>query len=122
MSSLFESSRNMAAQLAALDRSQAIIEFTPDGEIITANKHFLDALGYTLPEIKGRHHRLFVDEQTKSSPAYKQFWASLKSGIYQAAEFKRIAKSGEEVWIQASYNGQDRQICHRHYRPRQEGD
>ena len=104
MSGLFASFKNMAAQLAALDRSQAIIEFTPDGQIITANKHFLDALGYTLPEIKGRHHSLFVDEQTKSSPAYRQFWASLKSGIYQSTEFKRIAKSGKEVWIQASYN------------------
>jgi methyl-accepting chemotaxis protein len=104
MPSLFASSKNMAAQLAALDRSQAIIEFTPDGQIVTANKHFLDAMGYTLSEIKGRHHNLFVDEQTKSSTAYKQFWTSLKSGIYQSAEFKRIAKSGEEVWIQASYN------------------
>jgi methyl-accepting chemotaxis protein len=61
-------------------------------------------VGYTLPEIKGRNHRLFVDERTQSSPAYKQFWTSLRSGACQTAECKRIAKSGEEVWIQASYN------------------
>jgi methyl-accepting chemotaxis protein len=78
MLSLFASPMNMAAQLAALNRSQAIIEFTVDGQIITANKHFLDAMGYTLDEIRGRHHSLFVDEKTKASLAYKEFWASLK--------------------------------------------
>jgi methyl-accepting chemotaxis protein len=90
--------------LVALDKSQAIIEFKLDGTIITANENFLKALGYTLEEIKGRHHSMFVEPGTKDSAAYRQFWDKLGRGEYQAAQYKRIGKGGREVWIEASYN------------------
>jgi methyl-accepting chemotaxis protein len=92
------------AKLAALEKSQAIIEFKMDGTIITANQNFLAALGYALSEIKGRHHSMFVQPAERDSPAYKKFWEALNRGEYQAAEYKRIGKNGKEVWIQASYN------------------
>ena len=96
--------REMEAMLQALDKSQAVIQFQPDGTIITANANFLNALGYTLPEIQGKHHSLFVEPDYKNSAEYKQFWAELARGKYQAAEYKRLAKGGREIWIQASYN------------------
>jgi methyl-accepting chemotaxis protein len=91
-------------QIAAISKAQAVIEFNMDGTVIHANGNFLNALGYTLDEIKGKHHSLFVDEAYKQSPAYKEFWAKLNRGEYDAAEYKRIGKGGREVWIQASYN------------------
>jgi methyl-accepting chemotaxis protein len=94
----------MAAQLAALDRSHAVIEFGLDGTILTANRLFLDALGYRLDEIKGKNHKMFVDQKVRDNVLYQEFWTSLRQGTYQSREFKRIAKSGDEVWIQASYN------------------
>jgi methyl-accepting chemotaxis protein len=93
-----------AARLAALDKSQAIIEFKMDGTIITANKNFLNAMGYTLEEVKGKHHRMFVDPAAKDSPEYREFWAKLNRGEFQAAQYKRIGKGGREVWIEGSYN------------------
>jgi len=93
-----------AAQLAALDKSMARIEFELDGTIRTANSTFLDVLGYSIDEVKGRHHRTFVDSATASSREYDRFWQDLAAGRFQAGEFKRITKSGKEVWIQASYN------------------
>tara|TARA_R110000868_G_scaffold545_3_gene4041 strand:- start:15507 stop:16994 length:1488 start_codon:yes stop_codon:yes gene_type:complete len=92
------------ATLDALGRSLAIIEFRPDGTILTANANFLNALGYELSEIRGQHHSLFVDPAERDSTAYRQFWAGLNRGEYSATEFKRIAKGGREIWIQASYN------------------
>lgn len=97
-------SADYSGQLEAIGKSQAVIEFELNGTIIKANENFLGALGYSLNEIEGKHHSLFVDEKTKKSPDYKLFWQSLANGEYQAAEYKRIAKSGKEVWIQASYN------------------
>ncbi len=91
-------------QIAAISKAQAVIEFNMDGTVLTANDNFLKALGYTLDEIKGKHHSLFVDEAYKQSSAYKEFWAKLNRGEYDAAEYKRIGKGGKEVWIQASYN------------------
>jgi len=91
-------------QIAAISKAQAVIEFNMDGTVITANDNFLNALGYTLDEIKGKHHSLFVDEAYKQSSAYKEFWAKLNRGKYDATEYKRIGKGGREVWIQASYN------------------
>src|SRR5579871_3636563 len=91
-------------QIAAISKAQAVIEFNMDGTVITANPNFLNALGYTLEEVKGKHHSMFVDEAYKQSPAYKEFWAKLNRGEYDAAEYKRIGKQGREVWIQASYN------------------
>lgn len=93
-----------AGQVAAIRKSQAVIEFAMDGSILDANDNFLRALGYTLDEIKGRHHSMFVDEASRQSREYKEFWTALNRGEYQAAEYKRIGKGGKEVWIQASYN------------------
>ena len=93
-----------SAQLAAISKSQAVIEFTPEGTILSANENFLTTLGYTLEEIKGKHHSLFVDASYRTTNDYLQFWANLYRGEYQAGEFKRIAKGNREVWIQASYN------------------
>ncbi|UYO51294.1 PAS domain-containing methyl-accepting chemotaxis protein [Rhodopseudomonas palustris] len=93
-----------AAMLAALNRSQAVIEFDLDGNVIDANDNFLAALGYSLPEIKGKHHSMFVDPSEHDSPAYREFWTALRAGQYQSGEFLRIGKGGREVWIQASYN------------------
>jgi methyl-accepting chemotaxis protein len=97
-------SADSAGQIAAIGKSQATIEFGMDGLVLTANENFLHVLGYTLDEIKGRHHRMFVDSSYQASPEYAEFWARLNRGEYQAAEYKRIAKGGKEVWIQASYN------------------
>jgi len=97
-------SADLSGQIAAIGKAQAVIQFNMDGTIITANDNFLNALGYTLDEIKGKHHSMFVDEAYKQSPAYKEFWAKLNRGEYDAAEYKRIGKGGKEVWIQASYN------------------
>jgi methyl-accepting chemotaxis protein len=99
-----KSSGKADAQLAAISRSQAMIEFKLDGTIITANKNFLDALGYRLEEIQGKHHSMFVPADQRDNAEYKAFWAALNRGEYQAREFKRIAKGGREVWIEASYN------------------
>ena len=93
-----------SGKLAALDRSQAIIEFKLDGTIVTANKNFLDTLGYTLEEVRGKHHSMFVEPAERSSPAYVEFWAQLNRGTFQSAEFKRVGKNGKQVWIRASYN------------------
>ncbi|TXM75755.1 PAS domain S-box protein [Methylobacterium sp. WL12] len=94
----------MEGQIAALHRSQAVIAFEPDGTILTANPNFLDAVGYRLDEVQGRHHRMFVTEAERVSPAYQAFWAALARGEFQSAEYLRIGKGGREVWIQATYN------------------
>jgi methyl-accepting chemotaxis protein len=93
-----------AGQISAIGKSQAVIEFKMDGTIITANDNFLKTLGYSLDEIKGKHHSMFVDEDYRRSVDYREFWAKLNRGEYVADEFKRIGKGGKEVWIQASYN------------------
>ncbi len=93
-----------AGQIDAISKSQAVIAFNMDGTIITANANFLNAMGYTLDEVKGKHHGMFVEPAYRASVEYVQFWAALNRGEYQAAEFKRIGKGGKEVWIQASYN------------------
>ncbi len=96
--------RDNAAILRALDRSQAIITFRPDGTILDANANFLAVMGYALEEIKGRHHSLFVDSGYEESAEYAKFWADLRHGEQQIAQFKRFGKGGREVWIEASYN------------------
>ncbi|MCJ2085834.1 PAS domain S-box protein [Methylobacterium sp. E-005] len=95
---------DQAAKLDALDRSQAIIEFQPDGTVLTANANFLNAMGYTLPEVEGQHHGMFVEPRYRDSTEYRAFWNDLQRGTFQAAEFKRLAKGGRAIWIQASYN------------------
>lgn len=96
--------QDLEATLDALDKSQAVIEFTPDGTIITANANFLNAMGYRLDEIVGQHHSMFVEPDYAKSADYKQFWAKLGQGEFAQAEYKRLAKGGREIWIQASYN------------------
>lgn len=93
-----------AGKLAAISRAQAVIEFTVEGEILTANENFLSTLGYELGEVKGRHHRMFVETTYANSSDYGDFWRRLRAGEFIAEEFKRIGKGGREVWIQASYN------------------
>lgn len=101
-----EKNRNAdyAGQLAAIGKSQAVIEFNLDGTVITANENFLKVLGYSLDEVRGKHHSLFVDSQYQHSPEYRQFWERLGRGEYDAGQYKRLGKGGREVWIQASYN------------------
>jgi methyl-accepting chemotaxis protein len=94
----------LAAKLSALNKSQAVIEFNMDGTVITANENFLNLLGYSLAEVQGRHHSMFVDARERDTTAYRGFWQTLNRGEYQAGEYKRICKNGKEVWIQASYN------------------
>jgi len=93
-----------ASKIAAVDRAQAVIEFKLDGTIIAANENFLKTMGYTLSEIQGRHHSMFVDRAERDSEAYREFWAALGGGEYRAAEYRRIGKGGKEVWILATYN------------------
>lgn len=93
-----------AGKLDALSRAQATIEFTPDGKILTANQNFLATLGYTIEEVRGRHHSMFCDPDYVASPAYRQFWQSLADGHFATDEFMRIGKGGRKVFIQASYN------------------
>ena len=91
-------------QLTAIEKSQAAIEFDLDGTILTANDNFLKAVGYRLDEIRGRHHRLFVEPSEAAGPEYAAFWTRLREGHYQAAQYRRFGKDGREIWIQASYN------------------
>jgi len=96
--------RDALAQAAAISKSQAVIEFNMDGTIVTANQNFLDAMGYRLEEIAGKHHAIFMPGAMRESPEYRAFWADLNLGKYKAGEFKRVGKGDREVWIQASYN------------------
>jgi methyl-accepting chemotaxis protein len=91
-------------KVAAIDRAQAVIEFKLDGTVLTANQNFLDTMGYALHEIQGKHHRIFCEPTVASSPEYQEFWERLSSGGYEAGEFRRLAKDGREVWLQATYN------------------
>ena len=90
--------------LDALDKSQAVIEFYPDGTIKTANNNFLNVLGYRLEEIQGQHHSIFVDRRDVASDEYRKFWQDLARGEFKSDEFKRVTKSGEDIWIRATYN------------------
>ena len=95
---------NYEGQLAAIGKSQAVIEFALDGKILHANENFLAALGYTLAEIQGHHHSMFVDPAHRASAEYRLFWEKLARGEYDAGQYQRVAKGGKEIWIQASYN------------------
>ena len=95
---------NFEGQIAAIDKSQAVIEFNMDGTILDANANFLNAMGYSLEQIKGQHHSMFVDEELKRSVEYRQFWEKLNRGEYDAGEYPRVGQGGKVIWIQASYN------------------
>ncbi|TCQ13517.1 methyl-accepting chemotaxis protein [Rhizobium sp. PP-CC-3G-465] len=92
------------AKIDAISRAQATIEFKPDGTILSANENFLQALGYSLSEIVGRHHSMFVESSFAASPEYADMWRKLNGGELIAGEFKRMGKGGRNVFIQASYN------------------
>jgi methyl-accepting chemotaxis protein len=107
------SMQDASAIVAAIGRSQAMVEFDLDGTILTANQRFLDAMGYSLAEIQGHRHSLFVEPAYRDSAEYRDFWDRLRRGEYQSGQFKRIGKNGREVWIEASYNP----ILDRHGKP-----
>ena len=92
------------AQAAAIGKSQAVIEFKLDGTIVTANENFLNAMGYSLDEIRGKHHSMFVEPAHRHSAEYKAFWEKLGRGEYDSGQYRRIGKGGKEIWILASYN------------------
>ncbi len=96
--------RTSAAITEALDKSHAVIEFTPQGQIVKANANFLAAMKYSLAEIVGQHHSMFVEASERAGTEYQQFWPSLASGDFKQAEYKRIKKGGEVIWLQATYN------------------
>jgi methyl-accepting chemotaxis protein len=102
-----------AGQIAAIAKSQAVIEFALDGKVLSANDLFLNTLGYRLEEVKGQHHSLFVEPAYRASDDYRRFWEKLARGEYDAGQYKRIGKGGKEVWLQASYNP----ICDAHGKP-----
>lgn len=97
-------SREHENLVKALQRSTAVIEFNPNGEILTANKPFLDAMGYNLAQIQGKHHRMFCDPTVANSAEYQHFWDQLRRGEFAAGRFKRVDAYGHEVWLEASYN------------------
>lgn len=88
----------------AISASQAVIEFDLEGNILNANNNFLSVMNYSLDEIKGRHHSLFVPEAQRNSQEYRTFWQNLNQGRFQAGQFLRVGKGGKEVWIEATYN------------------
>ncbi|WP_286235412.1 methyl-accepting chemotaxis protein [Thalassotalea sediminis] len=92
------------SQINAINKAQAVIEFTLSGDIITANENFLTLMGYQLAEIQGKHHSIFVMPEEVNSSQYNAFWDSLRNGESQTAEYKRITKNKQTVWIHATYN------------------
>lgn len=96
--------RDLEGMVAAIERSQAVIEFELDGTIVRANDNFLQTLGYAESEVVGRRHAMFVDPAELNGEAYREFWRTLNRGEFVAAKFRRLGKGGREVWIQASYN------------------
>ena len=93
-----------AGKTAAVDRSQAVIEFGLDGRVLTANANFLALMGYALGDVVGKHHRMFCEPELAKSPEYAEFWERLRAGEFDSGEYKRLAKGGRPVWIQATYN------------------
>lgn len=94
----------LRAQLAAIHKSQALVEFDMEGVVLTANPNFLSTMGYRAEDVVGRHHGMFVDPAYRDSNDYKEFWQSLRTGKYQSGEFKRLGSGGRQVWLQASYS------------------
>lgn len=93
----------LRSKLEAIEKSQAVIEFDLEGRIVSANNNFLNTMGYMLDEVIGQHHSIFVDSDYAASNEYIQFWDRLRNGQFETAEFRRVAKDGSHVWIQATY-------------------
>ncbi|HKX27435.1 MAG TPA: methyl-accepting chemotaxis protein [Blastocatellia bacterium] len=100
---LEEKNADYQAQIAAINRTSAVIEFKMDGTILTANDNFLATMGYSLNEIQGRHHSIFVDDEHRNSQEYREFWARLNRGEHEAGEYKRYGKGGKEIYLRGSY-------------------
>jgi methyl-accepting chemotaxis protein len=101
------------AKLAAISRSMAMIEFTPDGIVLDANENFCSAMGYSVEEVRGKHHRIFCEEAFYRSEEYARLWRDLARGEPVSGTFSRLNKSGKEIWLEASYMpvyGPDRQV------------
>ena len=98
------SSANACCVFEAISASQAVIEFDLQGHILKANENFLTVMGYSMDEIRGKHHSMFVEGDYGKSSEYKAFWQNLNQGKFQAGQFKRVGKGGREIWIEASYN------------------
>ena len=94
----------MLGMLDAINRSQAVIEFTVDGHVLDANENFLRIFDYQLQDVVGKHHRMFCNPSYAESDDYRQFWQRLSNGDYESGEYKRVNREGVEVWLQASYN------------------
>ncbi|WP_339449536.1 methyl-accepting chemotaxis protein [Pseudomonas sp. EA_5y_Pfl2_R50] len=92
------------AKLQAIDRAMAVIEFDVDGNILTANQNFLTRMGYTVAELRGKHHRLFCTPELVNSSAYEDFWRRLNQGEFFHGLFERVDKRGQTVWLEANYN------------------
>ncbi|AZL75607.1 PAS domain S-box protein [Pseudomonas oryziphila] len=99
-----ETSREHESLIKALMRSTAVIEFNLDGQVLTANDRFLQGMGYSLEQVRGKHHRMFCDPEEANSPEYKAFWEKLRRGEFVAERFKRVDAHGRTVWLEASYN------------------
>ena len=99
-----EAEQQHQSLLNAINRSMAVIEFTLAGDIVTANDNFLQTMGYRLDEVKGKHHRIFCHERTANSPRYQQDWERLNRGEYLSDRFKRVTRSGQTIWLRATYN------------------
>nr|WP_165681133.1 PAS domain-containing methyl-accepting chemotaxis protein [Pseudomonas otitidis] len=92
------------ARRSAVERSMAVIEFLPDGTIVSANENFLSAVGYRPEEVQGRHHRMFCEPAYANSTEYRRFWERLAAGEFIRDRFRRRDKQGRELWLEASYN------------------
>ena len=99
-----EASREHESLIKALMRSTAVIEFNLDGQVLTANDRFLQTVGYSLEQVRGKHHRMFCEPEEANSAGYQAFWDKLRRGEYVADRFKRIDAHGRTVWLEASYN------------------
>lgn len=101
------------AKLLAISRSMALIEFSPDGIVLDANDNFCKTMGYSVEELRGKHHRIFCEEAFYRSEAYSTLWRDLARGEPLSGTFLRLGKSGQEIWLEASYMpvlGPDRQV------------
>lgn len=96
--------RRKLAEREIQNRSQAVIEFEPDGTIITANDLFLDSVGYSLDQIKGKHHRIFMPQGEAETSEYRSFWRHLGAGEFKQGQFRRVDSNGADLWLQGSYN------------------
>ena len=104
LTELHGESQENKALAAAVGKSQAVVELNMDGTLITANQNFLSIAGYTLEELRGKHHSQLVEPVMAAGPEYKEFWTQLNNGQYAAGEYKRIGKGGKVFWLLASYN------------------